>query len=78
MVCTVRGQRVRVGGSRDHIGLLWDGMVMRGIIVSRRDWLRERGLAVEERRRGRGEEEGEGKVLLICDGYAQWARINTT
>ena len=38
---------------------------MRGIVTSRRDWLRERGLVVEERRRGRGEEEGEGKALLI-------------
>ena len=65
MVCIGRGQRVRVGGSKDQTGLLWDGMKMRGIVTSRRDWLREYGLVVEERRRGRAEEKGEGKALLI-------------
>ena len=65
MVCIGRGQRVRVGGSGEQIGLLWDDMEIRGIVASRVDWQRERGLLAEERRGGWGEEEGEGM-------YTQW------
>ena len=63
------------GGSREQKGSLWDGMEMRGILASQRDWLRERGLVVEERRRGRGEEEEHGAVH--CDGFSLWAKIST-